>query len=274
MATADQWLRKCASLKVDRARGDPAPHKPLVVLERAEQGKLPSEVLPLTPELAFQFCTYWSVVAHRRRQRPNVRFPFYHLRSDRFWSPLGEDGKPTSERFRARYAALASDFVAFARDPAWRDKARRILIAKYFQPAERVALYTLVGLPIPSEDQIARDAKYQAPDALTRYRLTTITGASIVDAAHIHPFADLRNNDPHNGLALSKNAHWLFDQGLWTLTDDYQVVVAVGRFAEDSSHQKGLLEYHGQTIHLPGDRALWPNPVHLAWHRKNRFQGA
>jgi len=300
MATPDQWLGKFASLKVDRARGDPAPHKPLlllVVLELAEQGKLPREVLPLTPELAFQFCTYWSVAAHRRSQRPDVRYPFYHLKSDGFWSPLGENGKPTTERFQVPYAALPSDFVAFAGDPACRDKARRILIAKYFRPAERVALYPLVGLPIPSEDQIARDAKYQAPEAatgpgrearfrlnivaafnytcaLTRYRLTTITGASIVDAAHIHQFADSRNNDPHNGLALSKNAHWLFENGLWTLTDDYRVAVAVGRFAEDSSHQKGLMVYRGLRIHLPGDRALWPNPVHLAWHRKNRFQGA
>ena len=91
MGTAEQWLGKCASLKVDKARGDPAPHKPLlllVVLELAEQGKLPSEVLPLTPELAFQFCTYWSVVAHRRSQRPDVRYPFFHLKSDGFWSPL------------------------------------------------------------------------------------------------------------------------------------------------------------------------------------------
>jgi hypothetical protein len=60
----------------------------------------------------------------------------------------------------------------------------------------------------------------------------------------------------------------------WTLTDDYHVVVPVGRFAEDSSHQKGLMEYHRRTIHLPGNRALWPNPVHLAWHRNHRFQGA
>jgi hypothetical protein len=51
-------------------------------------------------------------------------------------------------------------------------------------------------------------------------------------------------------------------------------VVATGRFAEDNSHQKGLLEYHGQTIHLPGDPALWPNQGHLAWHRKNCFQAA
>jgi putative restriction endonuclease len=49
------------TLRFDRASGDPAPHKPLlllVVLEMDEQGLLPNEVLPLTPELAFRFCTY------------------------------------------------------------------------------------------------------------------------------------------------------------------------------------------------------------------------
>src|SRR4051812_30832234 len=41
MATPEQWMAKLARLKVDKARGDPAPHKPLlllIVLELAEQG--------------------------------------------------------------------------------------------------------------------------------------------------------------------------------------------------------------------------------------------
>jgi putative restriction endonuclease len=180
-------------------------------------------------------------------------------------------------------------------DPGWREKARRILIATYFEPVERVALYTLAGLPVPGEDQIQEDANYRSPEeakqrgrevrfrlkvvaaynytcALTGYRLTTLTAGSIVDAAHIHQFADSRNNDPRNGLALCKNAHWLFDNGLWTLTDDYKVIVAEGRFTEDSPDQKALRDYHGGQIRLPGDRALWPNPVCTAWHRKKKFQ--
>ncbi len=58
MATAEQWLGKLAPLKVDKARGDPAPHKPLlllVVLELAEQGQAFGDILALTPELAFPF---------------------------------------------------------------------------------------------------------------------------------------------------------------------------------------------------------------------------
>ena len=168
---------------------------------------------------------------------------------------------------------------------------------KYFQPAERVALYSLVGLHETDEkDSIAetisnavyyarqqgREARfrltvvtaYDYACALTNYRLTTIDAGSIVDATHIHQFSDSRNNDARNGLALSKNAHWMFDQGLWTIADDYTVLVALGQFTEQSPNQKALRDYHGQKIRLPREPALWPNPIHLAWHRKNKFQGA
>jgi putative restriction endonuclease len=229
------------------------------------------------------------------RQKPDVRYPFYHLKSDGVWSPLGQDGKPTNERFQARYAEMPSDFVGFVREPVSRDRARKIIVAKYFQPGERLGLYALIGMPIPTDDGIARDANYQGPEdalqqgrearfrlsivaaynytcALSRYRLTTITGGSIVDAAHIHQFADSRNNDPRNGLALTKSAHWLFDNGLWTLTDDYRVIVAVGAFAEAGPEHHLLGQYNGQRIQLPSDESLWPNPLHIAWHRNKRFK--
>ncbi len=56
------WLKQIATLKVDKARGDSAPHKPLlllVVFDLAEERLLEQEILPLTGELAFRFCTYW-----------------------------------------------------------------------------------------------------------------------------------------------------------------------------------------------------------------------
>src|SRR5262245_26115872 len=109
MATPEQWLGKMANLKVDRARGDPAPHKPLlllVVFELAEQPNSFGETLALTPELAFRFCTYWSVVAHRRSQPSDIRFPFFHIKSDGVWSPLDDDGKPAIDRRLTRYALI------------------------------------------------------------------------------------------------------------------------------------------------------------------------
>ncbi|MFL5328126.1 MAG: HNH endonuclease [Gemmataceae bacterium] len=300
MATAEQWLAKLAKLKVDRASGNPAPHKPLlllVILELSEQGSLPPKTLALTPELAFRFSTFWAIVAHRRTQKPDVRLPFHHLQSDGFWSCFTKDGEPSPDNRLTHFAQIPSDFVEFVRNPIFREKARRILIATYFEPAERVALYTAFGLPIPREDEIQQDAAYKAPDearrqgretrfrldivatynytcALSGYRLTTVTGASIVDAAHIHQFSDSRNNDIRNGVALCKNAHWLFDNGLWTISDAYEVIVAVGHFTEASPDHKSLASYHGQKLRLPTDKQVWPNPIHLAWHRNKRFRNA
>src|SRR6516162_8136006 len=104
MFSAEQWLVRLARLKVDRAKGDPAPHKPLlllVVLELAEAGSLP-DVLPLSPELAFRFAAFWRIVAARRTQRPDIRLPFHHLGTDGVWSPLDEGGRPSPHRDQTR----------------------------------------------------------------------------------------------------------------------------------------------------------------------------
>ena len=128
-------------------------------------------------------------------------------------------------------------FLACLNDHAFRTQLRRILIAKYFvDPSERTALYQLVRLPVPPEPIVREDARlyeaarergrearfrltvvpaYNYTCALTGYRLVTVDSGSIVDAAHIHRFADSRNNHPQNGIALCKNAHWMFDEGLW-----------------------------------------------------------
>src|SRR5262249_2482771 len=153
-----------------------------------------------------------------------------------------------------------------------------------------------LGIPLLTDDEIAnstrsrfaeraerrgREARfrlsivslYQHTCALTGYRLMTISADSIIDAAHIHQFADSRNNDVRNGLALCKNAHWLFDSGLWTIAPDFTVMVASGRFSEDSPDQKALSENDGQLIRLPGNPAVYPDPAHLDWHRKKKFLG-
>jgi putative restriction endonuclease len=300
MTPAEKWLARLSKLNVYKAKGGLAPHKPLlllVVLELAEQGLIPEKTLLLTPELAFRFCSWWSIVAHRRPQRPDVRLPFHHLKSDGIWAAFTEEGRPSPDDRLTASVDLTPEFRECLNDPEWRTQARRVLIAKYFEPAERIGLYTLVGLPVPSDDEIARDATPATSDearekgrearfrltvvaaynytcALTGYRLTTIDAGSIVDAAHIHQFSVSRNNDPGNGLALCKNAHWLFDCGLWTLTDDYHILVASSRFTEEAPDQKPLADYQNQKIRLPNDPKYWPDPTHLTWHRKNRFQGA
>ncbi len=293
---SQRWLKVAANLRVDR-KHTIAPHKPLLLLviaDLAEEGTLTSPELSLTGELVFRFLAFWTVVAGRRSQRPDIRLPFYHIHSDGFWLPLDEGGNPAPERRRAVAARLDESFLACLHDAEFRKQLRRVLIARYFNdPSERAALYGLVRLPVPPDDVVRADAKLYEADrergrearfrltvvpaynytcALTGYRCLTVDAGSIVDAAHIHQFADSRNNHPQNGIALCKNAHWLFDQGLWSVTDDYRVIVASGRFHESGNDAFLLSRIAGKRIHLPADRDYWPDKGYLAWHRERKLR--
>ncbi len=289
-------LARLAYLKIDRARGA-APHKPLLLLcllEIAAQGGLTQELMPVTGELAFRFSSYWSVVAHRRPQRPDLKLPLYHMKTDGFWVPLDAGQIPLRHREMPAFIRLADDFLALANDPVLRDQARAVLIRTYFEPAEQAALLALTGLDAaalkldlkalsdPSgEAERGREGRfridvvtaYDYTCALTGYRLVTLNAGTIVDACHIHQFARSRNNDLTNGIALSKNAHWLFDNGLWSISDDYTVLVADRQFAETGEEAMLLAGMKGCKVRLPANPRHWPDCRHLAWHRNNRFLG-
>jgi putative restriction endonuclease len=77
----------------------------------------------------------------------------------------------------------------------------------------------------------------------------------------------------NNGIALFKNAHWLFDNGLWSIGDDYTVLVAERHFAEAGDAAFLLARMQGRKITLPANSSHRPAPPHLAWHRNHRFLG-
>lgn len=297
MAEMEQWLKTLSRLNVYRAKGGLAPHKPLLVLvflQLADDGLLNDPLVQLTPELAFKFCAYWSVVAHRRTQRPDVRLPFHFLKSDGLWDAETDRHELSPSPKLTRYVRLRCDFWTLMQDSEFRQKARLLIIAKYFLHEEQQALCEM--LAVNSEESGGFDSPGSSPEvigarlrgrearfrlqvlaaynytcSLTGYRLTTIASGTIVDAAHIHQFSNSGNNEVQNGLSLSKNSHWSFDCGLWTLSDDYKVIVALGRFSEDSPEQRSLSEYHGNLLRLPSDKRLWPSQKHLHWHRSTKF---
>ncbi len=290
-----EWLSRMAHLK--KGTGN-APHKPLlllVFLDMIENGEFDGSQLFLTPEMGYRFDTYFEVAKHRRSARPDIRLPFHHLGSQDFWVPKTQTGDDSKHRAITVSVVPNPDFVAACRDPEFRRQAREILIATHFEPAEQNALSHLVGIEITPSNIAVRDACFEKPNdaetsgrsarfrldivsayrytcALTGYRVTTISAGAIVDAAHIHQFADSRNNHPTNGIALCKNAHWLFDAGLWTIDDDYRIVIATDNFSESSPNQTPLAEMNGQRLLLPKNESLWPDKEHLAWHRSKKFR--
>lgn len=289
------WLHKLSILRIDRAHGNPAPHKPLlllVIIEMMDKGEITNSEVALSPDLAFRFSVFWSIVAQRRKQAPEVRLPFHHLESSGIWQPLTVDGTPSPDKKLTVAVRLNPSFLSCLADQKFRDRARRVLIETkpYFRPDERVALCSMLKIRPTTPEvhdnkelykasvQTGRDARfrievvllaYKHTCALTGYRMTTLEMESIVDAAHIQEFRDSRNNDPRNGIALTKNAHWQFDRGLWSLNDNYKVLVNREKFAEEGVPGQRLADFEGRRIFLPSDPKYWPEYNYLDWHRRH-----
>jgi len=110
---------------------------------------------------------------------------------------------------------------------------------------------------------------YDKRCAITGLKLINGRGRAEVDAAHIRP---VEANGPDiltNGIALSGTAHWMFDRGLISLSDDLDILVS--RQANDPESIQGLINRTGRAI-VPSRQVERPHPRFLQWHRENCFK--
>lgn len=91
-------------------------------------------------------------------------------------------------------------------------------------------------------------------------------------AAHIISKEVNGTDDPRNGVAMSHTTHWAFDRGLFTISDQYEILVHP-KVADAESNNFGLLDLNGQSILLPEDESRRPHQDALLWHRKEVFGG-
>ncbi|MBX4940535.1 HNH endonuclease [Rhizobium binae] len=110
---------------------------------------------------------------------------------------------------------------------------------------------------------------YDKRCAITGLKLINGGGRAEVDAAHIRP---VEANGPDiltNGIALSGTAHWMFDRGLISLSDELDILIS--RQANDPESIRGLINKSGTAI-VPSRSFERPHPHFLQWHRQNCFK--
>lgn len=81
------YVSKLTKLRVDRAHGSVAPHKPILllsVIELIEQGVLRHNQIPLSAELIAAFLKLWQQLGSTA-YNADIGMPYFHLRSDGFW---------------------------------------------------------------------------------------------------------------------------------------------------------------------------------------------
>jgi len=321
---AKKWLGKLTKLNAATGSGKcrgKAPHKPLLLLsllDMAEAGELGGRTFMRTAGLVLRFKSYGALVSERWPTRLDMRMPFFYLRTQGVWHAFTLEMTAAQSPESCFVCELQEEFYDLLGDADFRLKARLLLVSRYFEPRERVALlesfgiggnwesrkqkgaphpaygYLLpcaekgllladaerVGMKLNEEaEEVARKkgrsarfavqvvSRYKFTCALTGLCCLTTDGAAIVDAAHIEPFAESQNDDIENGLALCKNAHWMFDEGLWSVRPDGRVLLSAQRFTENGPEGLRLQPYAGRLLQFAGGVTLRPKPDYFARHR-------
>jgi putative restriction endonuclease len=94
----------------------------------------------------------------------------------------------------------------------------------------------------------------------------------ILDAAHIHSFADGGVHEAANGLLLRTDIHRLFDLGYVTVAEDLRFEVS-HRLKADFDNGKHYYDLHGAAIRGPQRGYAPPAAAALSWHREHRYLG-
>lgn len=111
---------------------------------------------------------------------------------------------------------------------------------------------------------------YNNSCAISGMRVDATLSISMIDACHIVPFSEGKDDTLINGIALCPNLHRAFDRGLISISNDYRVLVN-NNFIENIDSPLNIRQFEGEKISLPPDQAKHPSLENLALHRK-RFE--
>lgn len=140
------YVTKFTKLRVDRAHGCIAPHKPILllsVIELIEQGLLSHNQIPLSAELIAAFLKLWQPLGSNAHNA-DIGMPFFHLKSDRFWhfrpNPGFEALLFSGARVRAvgvlrqavEYAYLDDELFELLQQPVSRNSLIAVLLDNWF----------------------------------------------------------------------------------------------------------------------------------------------
>jgi putative restriction endonuclease len=146
--------------------------------------------------------------------------------------------------------------------PGFQEEQERF---QFEQARERVNYLTSRAV----RDRIFRRIVLRAYDercAISGLKLINGRGRAEVAAAHIRPVEANGPDIINNGIALSGTAHWMFDRGLISLSDDLEILIS--RRVNDLDGVRDFINGDGRAL-APRRSFQHPHPHFLQWHREH-----
>ncbi|MFC1889377.1 HNH endonuclease [Thermodesulfobacteriota bacterium] len=280
----------------------------LAVLDLIESGRISDNRIELSPELLEHFGRYFEVVrATDDKPTPINPFfhlrgdKFWHHKPhpgmEQAYQTMKSPGGTRALNEVIDCATLDDELHDILQVRDYRETLRKAIIERYF-PGHRERLLEIIReeREIGGYEQILEhslDDKSLLKDTLAPQepirnaafrrvvviaydyrcaacglRIILADGPTIVDAAHIIPFRESRDDDPRNGMALCKNHHWAMDRNLIAPGTDHAWHVS-GSLDDRLEGQRDLLSLQKRTIILPREAKYHPKQEALAWRQRN-----
>ena len=289
--TPDEIRGRFNTITVWQRGGERAPHKPLLAiyaiarLLRGERRMIPyAEIDRELGKLLMEFGP--------RQQSYHPEYPFWRLQNDGLWEVSPTEGltarrsNTDAKKRELLEHNVHGGFLPEIYDRLAQDKqlAREIvqdLLNANFPESIHQDILDAIGIEFAVEtriviarspdfrDRILRAYEYSCAICGFDVRLGTVPVA--LEAAHIKWHQAGGPDEERNGLALCTLPHKLFDRGVFTLSDQLEVIVS------ESAHgtkgfQEWVIAFHGQSIRPPQRPSYRPDKFSIDWHVKEVFQ--
>jgi putative restriction endonuclease len=281
----------------------------LSVMDHIAEGVVTENFIRPSLDLVETFNFYITLVLPAG-WKTSMAHPFPRLQKDGFWHRIANPGYDTDKDYNVTSIAKLQTIYAGAKlddelfrlmlDPESRFKLRAVLIVTYFASEIRPAILEQSKINFETyqySQQLLTELKQKIQDwdtpeklqvrdqgfrkaivqlyghrcAMCGIRMITPDGHTIVEAAHIKPWALSRDDLPTNGLALCRLCHWSFDEGLMSVGRNYEVMVSK-KAMKDPNIPGPIMTFADRPIFRPPEQLYWPSQSNIAWHRKSVFK--
>lgn len=293
MSPNRQQLRdRFKDLSVWKQGGERAPYKPLLLLYALGRYARGAERLLQYSAIDRDLLALFREFGPPRTSY-NPVYPFWYLRSDGVWEVPGSEparvregksGEPTKTWLRENQIGgglLPDLYEAFRSDPGLLQDVATDLLDAHFPESLHAEILEAVGLGVlPVTTPARRDPAfrhkvlraYQRRCAVCSFDARLGDAVVGIEAAHIQWHQAGGPPRVSNGIALCSLHHKLFDRGVFTLTDERRVLVSEELSGSEAT-ELWVSRFHGEPLRSPNSPSSRPDPVFVAWHRREVFRG-
>lgn len=281
---AEELQKKIADLTIWKKNGQRAPHKPLLILyalgelQRNRKKELPYEEVRDTMKYLLQ-----EYGPPRKSYHPEE--PFVRLVGDGVWELSAHVDKRNIRERQLLLQGITGKFtdeVIFLLDSneSLVETIATQILNEHFPETMHEDILNDTGLSLGFARKKNRDPAFRERVLRAYEYCCAVCGFQVrlgrtlvgIEAAHIKWHQVGGPDLEENGIALCSLHHKLFDRGVFTVSEENQLLVSEEAHGTNG-FEEWLMRYHGKTLRKPIRPDYAPRNTFLHWHVREVFKG-